>query len=166
MKNKMVRTAGIFVVTLFFVSLAAAQALTPEPDVEMNTRFSRVLGVDVNKVAQHYYLVKNGGVIELSAKDANDTATIAAIRKYLDSQKDLFEKGKNDTDAEVHGKVPDGLAAIKKFRNEINFFTAKTDNGAVLRMFTVNDQARQAIHDYLKFQIAEHKTGDSPTVDQ
>jgi hypothetical protein len=51
-------------------------------------------------------------------------------------------------------------------RNDITFYSTETDSGAVLRMFSVNDQARQAVHDFMKFQISEHKTGDSPTVDQ
>jgi hypothetical protein len=104
--------------------------------------------------------VKNGGVIEFSAKDPADSASIAAVQKYLETQKDLFEKGKTEADADVHGKVPDGIPGLKKLRNEITFFAMKTESGAVLRMFTVNEQARQAIQDFVKFQINEHKTGD------
>jgi len=166
MKNTMARTMSMIFCVLIWVSLAAAQALTPGAATELNSRFSKTLGTDIDKVAQHYYLVKNGGVIELTAKDPNDTATIKAIQKYLDMQKDLFEKGKNETEAEVHGKVPAGQPLLKKMRNDINFFTSKTENGAVLRMFTVNDQARQAVYDFMKFEIGEHQTGDALTAEQ
>jgi len=165
MGKTMVRTTSTVLLLLILVTLAAAQAATSS-ESEMNARFSKVLGTDVDKVVQHYYLVKMGGVIELTAKDPNDTATITALRKYLEAQKALYEKGKNDSDAEVHGKIPDGLATMKKMRNDITFYSTETDSGAVLRMFSVNDQARQAVHDFMKFQISEHKTGDSPTVDQ
>ncbi len=169
MKSTMVRTASaVFCVlcVLLLVSLGTAQSLNGNSEADMNSRFSRVLGTDVDKLSQHYYLVKNGGVIELTAKDPQDQAVIKAIQKYLDSQKDLFEKGKNESETEVHGKAPDGLLGIKRFRNEITFFSTGTDNGAVLRMFTVNEQAKQAVYEFMKFEIAEHKTGDVLTVEQ
>jgi hypothetical protein len=161
----MARALSIPLFVVILVSLAAAQASTAVAP-ELNSKFSKVLGTDIEKIDQHYYLVKNGGVIELAAKDPNDTATIKAIQKYLDTQKELFEKGKNDSEAEVHGKVPDGAPAIKKFRNEITFYTSKTENGGVLRMFTVNEQARQAVYEFIKFEIGEHRTGDALTADQ
>jgi hypothetical protein len=33
-------------------------------------------------------------------------------------------------------------------------------------MLTVSDQARQAIQDFMKFQINEHKTGDPLTAEE
>lgn len=169
MKKTLARAIGVTGIACLLVMMVSAQALSAapaDPERDMNLRFSKALGVEADKVVQHYYLVKNGGVVELTAKTPGDSATIAALQKYLNTQRDLFEKGKNETDAEVHGKVPDGMVGIKKFRNEITFFTAKTDNGALLRMFSVNPEARSAIQDYLRFQIIEHKTGDSPTIDQ
>lgn len=159
MRSFLVRaTAAVFVVGVL-ASIGWSQTSVPT-DNSFNTRFSKALGTDVDKVVQHYYLVKNGGVIEFTAKDPADNATIATVQKYLEAQKDLFEKGKAEADAEIYGKIPDGLPALKKLRNEITFFAVNTDSGAALRMFSVNEQARQAIQDFMKFQINEHKTGD------
>ena len=166
MKRTLARTLGMISCALIFVSLGAAQALATGPAPELNSRFSKALGVEIDKVAQHYYLVKAGGVIELTAKDPNDTATVKAIQKYLDMQKDLFEKGKNESENEVHGKVPDGVLVLKKMRNDITFYTNKQDDGAVLRMFTTNAQAKEAVYEFIKFQIGEHNTGDALTADQ
>lgn len=165
MKKVITRTILILAALLVTAPLASAQTAMGDPTQEMNARFSKALGVSLDKIALHYYLVKNGGVIELASKDPNDTVTIEAIQKYLQTQKDLWEKGK-DTVTEVHAKAPESANIMRKLRNDITFYTAKTDAGAVLRMFSINDQARGAIQDYLKFEIAEHKTGDSPTVDQ
>ncbi len=166
MKSKTTRAVVTIFCALILVSLAAAQALAGSSAPEMNSRFGKVLGTDVEKISQHYYLVKNGGVIELTAKDPSDAGSVKAIQKYLDMQKDLFEKGKNETEVEVHGKVPDGSLALKKLRNDITFYTSKTEDGAVLRMFTTNDQAKQAVYEFIKFQIGEHQTGDALTADQ
>ncbi len=165
MNTIMVRTVGVFLLLSTLASIGWSQSPL-SIDKDLNSRFSKTLGTDIGRVVQHYYLVKNGGVIEFTAKDANDTTTISALQKYMDTQKDLFEKGKNDADADVHGKVPDGIPNLKRLRNEITFFAVKNDDGAALRMFSVNDQARQAIQDFLKFEINEHKTGDPLVVEQ
>ena len=165
MTRTMARTTTTLFLLLILASFGFAQSAGPAEN-DLNARFSKALGTDASKIVQHYYLVQNGGVIELTAKDPADHACIVAIQKYLDLQKDLFERGKNDSDTEIHGKVPDGLAALKKLRGDITFFTVKDDNGAVLRMLTVSDQARQAIQDFMKFQINEHKTGDPLTAEE
>ena len=164
MKRIMVRVAPVIFV-LIVASLAWSQTpLTGDSDI--NIRFSKSLGTDANRIFQHYYLVKNGGVIEFTAKDPADNTSIAAVQKYLETQKDLFEKGKNEGDTEVHGKTADGMPVLKKLRNEITFFAVKNEEGAVLRMFSTNEQARQAIQDFIKFQINEHKTGDPLVAEQ
>jgi hypothetical protein len=165
MRNAMGRILAVVLALLAMTGVAFAQAPTSD-DQEVPARFSRALGVSLDKVVVHYYLVKNGGVIELAAKDANDNATISALQKYLQNQKELWEKGKETAVTEVHSKPPECAGVMRKLRNDITFYVAKTDAGAVLRMFSINEQARNAIQDYLKFEIAEHKTGDSPTIDQ
>ena len=159
MKSFMVRVAGVFFLASVLASVGWSQSLASTSN-DVNSRFGKALGTDVEKIVQHYYLLKNGGVMEFTAKDPGDTSTISALQKYMNAQKDLFEKGKIDADAEVHSRVPDGVPALKKLRNEITFFAVKSENGAALRMFSVDNEARQAIQQFLKFQISEHKTGD------
>ncbi len=166
MKKATFRIVPILVVIVLGSALVIAQSAPANPEQEVDTRFSRALGVPLDKVTIHYYLVKNGGVIELSAKNTGDSGTIAALQKYLQNQKDLWEKGKETAVTEVHMHPPEAAATMRKLRNDITFYAAKTDNGGVLRMFSINDQARVAIQDYLRFEINEHKTGDPTTLDQ
>src|SRR5512146_1572668 len=99
MKRTLLRVEGFLVVVLLFASFGWSQVPTPM-DNNLNTRFSKVVGTDVDKIVQHYYLVKNGGVIEFTAKDPADNVTISTVQKYLDAQKDLFAKGKADADTD------------------------------------------------------------------
>lgn len=142
-------------VILIFPFLAFAQK---------NDKDARPMPFDQDKTVHHFYLLKNGGAVEVSAKDPADKTTIDAIQKHLDMQAKLFERGNFDAPIAEHGKVPDGVNTIKKLRKEITFEVMQMDSGAALRMFSVNIQARQAIQDFLKFQIQEHHTGDPTEV--
>lgn len=115
---------------------------------------------DEGKATQHYYLLKNGGAVEFAAKDPADTSTVNAIQKHLESQAKNFEKGNFDLPTTDKGKLPESVNTMKKLRKEITFEVMQMDAGAALRMFSINNQARQAIQDYLKSQIEEHHTGD------
>ena len=48
-----------------------------------------------------------------------------------------------------------------RLKNDIEYKFEKTKLGARVRISTKNPEALQAIHDFLRFQIKEHKTGDS-----
>lgn len=167
MMNATFRTVLILAGFFLIAVLAGAQAApAANPEQEVESRFSRAMGVPVEKVTVHFYLVKNGGVVELSAKNPTDTTTAAALQKYLQNQKDLWEKGKETAVTDVHLRAPEAASTMRRLRNDITFFMAKTDSGGVLRMFSINEQARAAIQDYLRFEITEHKTGDPTTLDQ
>lgn len=141
-------------------------AQKPNDHEMMDRRGAKAMGFDQAKALHHFYLLKNGGAVELSAKDPNDKETIAAIQQHLALQAKAFEKGNFEAPIETHGKPPDGVPVLKKLRREITFEVVQMDAGAALRMFTINAQARQAIHDFMKFQIQEHQTGDPMEVEQ
>jgi hypothetical protein len=121
---------------------------------------ARPMPFEESKATQHFYLLKNGGAVELAAKDPADKPTIDAIQKHLQSQAKNFEKGVFEVPTAEKGKVPESVNTMKKLRREITFEVMQMDAGAALRMFSVNTQARQAIQDFLKLQIEEHHTGD------
>jgi hypothetical protein len=143
--------AAFWILILTFPFLALAQKGDKDP---------RPMSFDEGKATQHFYLLKNGGAVELAAKDPADKSTIDAIQKHLESQAKNFEKGNFDVPTTEKGKLPESVNTMKKLRKEITFEVMQMDAGAALRMFSVNTQARQAIQDFLKLQIEEHHTGD------
>jgi hypothetical protein len=154
-KPRLLVLAAFCTLILMFPILAFAQK---------NDKDAKPMPFDQDKAIHHFYLLKNGGAVEVSAKDPGDKTTIDAIQKHLEMQAKQFEKGNFDAPTAEHGKVPDGVNTIKKLRKEITFEVMQMDSGAALRMFTVNTQARQAIQDFLRFQIEEHHTGDTTEV--
>lgn len=158
------RSLAALLIALLFSSAALALQNATKDEAKQKSS-SMPMGFDVDKAVHHFYLLKNGGAIELTAKDANDAAMIKTLKQHLEMQAKNFEKGNFETQMQVHGKLPDGAPMLKKLRNEITYDVKSLDNGATLRIFSVNPEARQAIHEFLKFQINEHQTGDPLTVE-
>lgn len=159
----------VFVVALVVTAGAIAQtemASVQTPRAEALSRNSQLLGFDLTKTNQHFYLYKNGGAIDISAKNVDDVGSIAAVRRYLEKQEKLFAKGDVELQKQVYTQLPQSLLTMRKLKDEISFSYTATDEGGALRMFTINKDARQAIHDYLKSQIVDNQTGDPTNVQE
>ena len=50
---------------------------------------------------------------------------------------------------------------MQELKGEIKYTYEELDRGAAVRISTKNPLALKAIHEFLRFQIKEHKTGDS-----
>jgi len=53
-----------------------------------------------------------------------------------------------------------GAATLGRLKSEVKYTYASTSAGARIEILTTNEQAVQAVHDFLRFQISEHRTGD------
>jgi len=155
------------IASLLLLALAVSAQEPPKPyvDPSLLSRATKVSGFDADRVNRHFYVLKNGGAVEITAKDPNDEATVKAIQSHLKKESDLWTKGNFESVTSVYGRPPEGTAQLKKLRDEVTYAVVQEENGAVVRMLTVNPSAKSAIHDYLKFQIDQLKTGD-PTSPQ
>jgi len=61
----------------------------------------------------------------------------------------------------VDGQTPPGADTMKRLKNQLHYATANLAGGGQLRITTSNPEARNAVYEFLRFQIQEHKTGDS-----
>jgi hypothetical protein len=66
----------------------------------------------------------------------------------------------------IHDQTPPGVPVMQKLKSDIQYKFEETEQGALVRITTRNPQALKAIHEFLSFQIKEHKTGDSLEVGQ
>ena len=62
---------------------------------------------------------------------------------------------------EDHFADAPGIGTMKRLSNKIFYLVQNTAQGAEIRITTDDPNAIQAIHDFLKFQIEDHRTGDS-----
>jgi hypothetical protein len=61
----------------------------------------------------------------------------------------------------VHGTTPPGVPTMKKLHDQIHYHYEQTGTGGKIVIDTANPKTLSAIHDFLRFQISEHRTGDS-----
>ncbi len=163
----MVRQVLRSVVVASFLSCCAFSQVAASGDTQVPPdRINRITGFDQSRVTRHYFLLKNGGAVEVTAKDENDKATVQAIQNYLKKEAESWTKGNFETVTQIYGRAPEGTPVMKKLRDDITFAAVAEPNGAILRILTINTQAKSAIYDYLRFQIAAHKTGDPTTPEE
>jgi len=132
------------------------------PDEQMNKRGSdHVMGFDHTKTTHHFLLQEFGGSIEVTANSSDDLESSSQIRMHLKHIAKMFADGNFNAPMLIHDQTPPGVPVMQELKGEIKYDFEEIDRGAAVRISTKNPAALKAIHDFLRFQIKEHKTGDS-----
>jgi hypothetical protein len=128
---------------------------------QMNHRGAQVMGFDQDKTAHHFYLYADGGAIDVSVKDASDKTNLDAIRAHLPHMVTMFSEGNFEAPMLVHGTVVPGTAEMKQVKDAITWKFEESARGGRVTISTSNAEALKAVHAFLRYQITDHKTGDS-----
>src|SRR5882724_8009176 len=129
----------------------------------VNQRGDHVMGFSHEKTTHHFRLYKDGGAIEVTANDAKDTDSRDQIRMHLGHIAKMFAAGDFNAPMLVHDRVPPGVPTLQKLKADVQYRFEQTDRGATIRIETANPEALKALHEFLRFQIEDHKTGDPST---
>jgi hypothetical protein len=121
------------------------------------------MGFDQDKTTHHFLLQKAGGTIEVTAKNADDKASTDEIRMHLRHIATAFAAGDFNLPMFIHDTVPPGVQVLNARREQMTFRYEDVDQGGKVVVQTVDPAARDALHDFLRFQIREHRTGDPLT---
>jgi hypothetical protein len=130
----------------------------------MNDRGEKGMGFSQTATTHHFLLNADGGVIQVEANDPKDTTSRDNIRMHLTHIAKAFSSGDFAIPMFVHDAVPPGVPAMKQMKDKILYKFEETPAGAQVVIATTDPQALVAIQQFLRFQIAEHKTGDSNAV--
>ncbi|MBS1802538.1 MAG: hypothetical protein JST28_04195 [Acidobacteria bacterium] len=120
----------------------------------------QAMGFPHDKTTHHFRLAEDGGAIEVTANDPKDTANIEAIRTHLAHIAEMFSDGNFATPMFVHDGIPPGATTMKLLKERIQFAYQPVDAGGRVALVASDPIAKAAVHDFLRFQITEHKTGD------
>jgi len=146
---------------LAIATLVIVYGQQPKADEQMNKRGDHVMGFDHMKTTHHFLLQEQGGSIEVTANNSDDVESSQQIRTHLKHIAKMFAEGNFNAPMLIHDQTPPGAPVMQKLKGEITYDFEEIDRGAAVRISTKNPTALKAIHDFLRFQIKEHKTGDS-----
>ena len=128
----------------------------------LHARGAKVMGFDQDKTAHHFHLYDDGGAIDVAVKDASNTKDRDAIRSHLPHITALFATGNFSDPMLVHDtKDVPGTAAMARLKDRISYRYVETPNGGRIDITAKDPSALAAVHEFLTFQIKDHRTGDS-----
>jgi hypothetical protein len=139
----------------------AATAAHDHTKHEMDKRGNQGMGFDQDKTTHHFLLRQDGGAIQVTANSADDKASTEEIQMHLRHIAGAFQSGDFNIPMFVHDQTPPGVSTMKKLKDQIKYKYESAGNGGRVVISSVNAEAVAAIHEFLKFQITEHQTGDA-----
>jgi hypothetical protein len=123
-------------------------------------RAEQGMGFDQQRTTHHFVIEKDGGTIQVTVRDSSDRTSVDRVRVHLRHIASAFAKGDFSLPIFIHDTDPPGIALMAERRSAMTFtFGEITDGGRVV-IRTQDAAARDALHDFLRFQIREHHTGD------
>lgn len=132
-----------------------------EHKADVDKHGDQAMGFPYDKTTHHFRLSADGGAIEVIVNDSNDATNLQAIRGHLKHIAALFARGDFSIPMFIHDQVPPGVPVMKEKRSEISYSFEELPAGAAVRIRTANPDALKAVHDFLRFQIEDHHTGDA-----
>jgi hypothetical protein len=131
---------------------------------EVEKHGDEAMGFPHDKTTHHFRLYSDGGGIEVTVNDSKDAQNLSAIRAHMTHIAKMFSDGDFSIPMFVHDEVPPGVTVMKEKRAEIVYSYEELPAGATVRIRTTDPDAVKAVHDFLRFQIEDHDTGDITTV--
>ena len=135
-----------------------------DKDNELKKRGAAAMGFDQETSSHHFRLSPAGGSIEVVANDAADLTTRDQIRAHLKEIAAEFANGDFAKPFATHGELPPGVKTMQSRKQKLTFSYEDIASGGAVRIATQDVKAREAVHEFLRYQIREHATGDPLTV--
>jgi hypothetical protein len=151
-----------FLVLAPLLAGCAASSRNPEPAraAEVDRRGDHVMGFEHEKTSHHFRLSRDGGAIEAEAQDPSDTESRDRIREHFAHIAAMFSEGNFRAPMLIHGEEPPGVPVMKRLKDRIRYEFEPTDRGGRVRIRASEPEAIAAIHEFLRYQIRDHRTGD------
>ena len=139
---------------------------TPEPATPgqsdtafkaMDMRHGEVVGTDPMALEHQFVSQPDGGDIILERQIHEDMG-INRIRAHLLLISRSFARGDFSLPGFVHEKPVPGTVVMAQRAGQISYTVEDLPHGGVVHIRTEDPEALKAIHSFIAFQIAEHRT--------
>jgi len=150
--------------TMGFVLAAALACAQQDHQAQVNEHGDHVMGFSHEKTTHHFELNQEGGVIEVRSTNLKDTASRDQIRNHFQHIVQKFANGNFNAPMIVHSTTVPGTTTMTKLKSESHWTVQETPRGARINVATDSKEALDAVHEFLRFQTADHQTGDCTMV--
>jgi len=150
--------------TIAFVFVGATLMVAQDHQTMVNEHGDHVMGFSHEKTTHHFELNYDGGVIDVRANDVRDTESRDQIRSHFQHIAQMFADGNFNAPMLVHGVAVPGTSQMTRLKTQLHWNLQETPRGARLTVTVDNKEGLEAVHEVLRFQIEDHKTGDCPMV--
>lgn len=140
------------------------KAPSKEHQHQVNENGDKAMGFSHQKTTHHFLVQAQGGAIQVDANSKDDKQSRDQIRSHLRHITKMFAAGDFNTPMLVHSVMPPGTATMTRLKADINYKYEASATGGQVVISTSNKEALAAIHEFLRFQIKDHATGDPLTV--
>jgi hypothetical protein len=135
-----------------------------QKDAELKKRGAAAMGFDQDKTTHHFRLTETGGAIEVFANDPADLEVAGQVRAHLKEISSAFARGDFGKPLATHNEPPPGVQTMQERKEALTFQYEETAAGGRVRITSSDSKATDAVHEFLRYQIREHATGDPLTV--
>jgi len=122
------------------------------------------MGFSHDNSTHHFRLLTDGGAIEVTANSLKGTSTQDQTRMHLSHVAQMFTGGNFEIPMFIRDVVPPGVPVMKAKQAAIAYVFEPITGGGRVRISSNDPDALKAIHEFLIFQIEDHRTGDSETI--
>jgi len=133
---------------------------------DVNRHGDMAMGFSHTKTLHHFGLTTTGGVIQVQTTDEKDVQSREQIRKHLQHISRAFKQGDFAAPQMTHSRIPPGVPTIQRLKSDIEYKYVETASGGKVVISTANPDALKGVHEFLRFQIQDHRTGDPETVQE
>jgi len=127
----------------------------------LDQRGDTQMGFGHDRTTHHFLITETGGAIQVAANDPADRESRDQIRRHLAEIAGKFAGGDFSTPKTIHDRVLPGVPEMIERKGAISWRYEETERGGQVVITTVDPQARAAVHEFLRAQIVDHRTGDA-----
>jgi hypothetical protein len=156
---------GILLITCVSIAALAQEHQDHYDAVNKRGESHQGMGFSQTETTHHFLLTESGGIIQVTANKPGDSESVQQIQQHFQHIAQLFSKGDFNIPHFVHSQNPPGVPTMKREQKEIRYKPELLENGARIAISSKSPKAIEAIHQFLRFQIQDHRTGDPGTVE-
>jgi Fe2+ transport system protein FeoA len=129
-----------------------------QKEAELKQRGAEAMGFDQDAAIHQFRLEPTGGAIEVETRTRDDDTTRLQIRRHLEEIAVAFARGDFSKSIATHAEVPPGVDRMRQLKDAISYRYEETPRGGRVKIVSSDQDAIAAVHEFLKYQIREHRT--------